>query len=254
MKPTALKELQTALQYLNIIHDDNGDMNAEEIKFSVGEAIRSIQGAIFSETPSTATKFDIFKMTAKDETRPVMCGVYHSQGYKVASDSNVLVAVRDAYDEALEGHILDRTGKDIIGKYPKWESVFPREDGEDRRAHTLDTAAVYELLRQEKAEKKAAGNGAGIARRAYVKVGDTFFRADKLAMICSFMDAYGATEIITHGPRRAASIYAPDGSKALIMPVAFASNSDRVYFSNNTPHISDTYEKEKDSYIWLEVA
>lgn len=55
MKPTALKELQTALQYLNIIHDDNGDLTAEEVKFSVGEAIRYIQGAIFSETPSTAT-------------------------------------------------------------------------------------------------------------------------------------------------------------------------------------------------------
>ena len=254
MKPTALKELQTALQYLNIIHDDNGDLNAEEVKFSVGEAIRAIQGAIFSETPSTSTKFDIYKMASKDETRPVMCGVFHDKGYKVASDATVLVAVKDSYDEALEGHILDRTGKDIIGKYPKWESVFPREDGEDRQAHTLDTAAVYELLRQEKAEKKAAGKGACIARRGYVKVGDTFFRADKLAMVCAFMDAYGAKEITTYGPRRAASIYAPDGSKALIMPAAFASNVNDCYYSYNTRHISDTYEKEKDKYLWLEVA
>ena len=222
MKPTALKELQTALQYLNIIHDDKGDLNAEEIKFSVGEAIRSIQGAIFSETPSTATKFDIFKIASKDETRPVMCGVFHDKGYKVASDATVLVAVKDAYDEALEGHILDRTGKDIIGKYPKWESVFPSETSEEKKAYTLDTAAVYELLRQEKAEKKAAGRDR-VARRGYVKVGDTFFRADKLAMVCAFMDAYGAKEITTYGPRRAAAVYAPDGSKALmaVLPMSW---------------------------------
>ena len=253
MKPTALKELQTALQYLNIIHDDKGDLNAEEIKFSVGEAIRSIQGAIFSETPSTATKFDIFKIASKDETRPVMCGVFHDKGYKVASDATVLVAVKDAYDEALEGHILDRTGKDIIGKYPKWESVFPSETSEEKKAYTLDTAAVYELLRQEKAEKKAAGRDR-VARRGYVKVGDTFFRADKLAMVCAFMDAYGAKEITTYGPRRAAAVYAPDGSKALIMPAAFASNVNDCYHPYNTRHISDTYEKEKDAYLWLEVA
>lgn len=253
MKPEANSQLQTALHYLNIVHDDNGTLNAEEIKFSVGEAIRSIQAAIYVETPHTSTKFDIYKMAAKDELRPVMCGVFHDKGYKVASDSHILVAVRDAYDEALEGHILDRKGQDIIGKYPKWESVFPSETSEEKKAYTLDTAAVYELLRQEKAEKKAAGRD-GVARRGYVKVGDTFFRADKLAMICTFMDAYGAKEITTYGPRRAAAVYAPDGSKALIMPAAFASNVNDCYYSYNTRHISDTYEKEKDKYLWLEVA
>lgn len=252
MKPTALKELQTALQYLNIVKDC-GNLNEGEIKFSVGEAIRAIQGAIYSETPSTSTKFDIYKMAANDELRPVMCGVFHNQGYKVASDSHILVAVRDAYDEALEGHILDRKGQDIIGKYPKWESVFPSETSEEKKAYTLDTAAVYELLRQEKAEKKAAGRE-GTARRGYVKVGDTFFLAEKLAMICTFMDAYGAKDITTYGPRRAAAVYAPDGSKALIMPAVFARNWGCTYYAKDEPTISATYEKEKDKFLWLEVA
>lgn len=253
MKPEANSQLQTALHYLNIVHDDNGTLNAEEVKFSIGEAIRSIQAAIYVETPHTSTKFDIYKMAAKDELRPVMCGVFHDKGYKVASDSHILVAVRDAYDEALEGHILDRKGQDIIGKYPKWESVFPSETSEEKKAYTLDTAAVYELLRQEKAEKKAAGRD-GVARRGYVKVGDTFFRADKLAMICTFMDAYGAKEITTYGQRRAAAVYAPDGSKALIMPAVFARNGGCTYYSQNEPTISDTYEKEKGAYLWLEVS
>lgn len=252
MKPTALKELQTALQYLNIVKDC-GSLNEGEIKFSVGEAIRAIQGAIYSETPSTSTKFDIYKMAANDEIRPVMCGVFHDKGYKVASDATVLVAVKDAYDEALEGHILDRKGQDIIGKYPKWESVFPSETSEEKKGYTLDTAKVYELLRQEKAEKKAAGKD-GDPRRAYVKVGDTFFRADKLAMVCTFMDAYGAKEITTYGPRRAAAVYAPDGSKALIMPAVFARNGGSTYYSYNEPTISQTYEKDKDKFLWLEVA
>lgn len=190
MKPEANSQLQTALKYLNIVHEDEGDLNAEEVKFSIGEAIQAIKSAIYVETPHTSTKFDIYKMASKDETRPVMCGVFHDKGYKVASDATVLVAVRDAYDEALEGHILDRKGQDIIGKYPKWESVFPSETSEEKKAYTLDTAAVY----------------------------------------------------------------APDGSKALIMPAAFASNVNDCYYSYNTRHISDTYEKEKDKYLWLEVA
>lgn len=253
MKPEANSQLQTALKYLNIVHEDEGTLNAEEVKFSIGEAIQAIKSAIYVETPHTSTKFDIYKIASKDDMRPVMCGVFHDKGYKVASDATVLVAVRDAYDEALEGHILDRKGQDIIGKYPKLESVFPSETSEEKKAYTLDTAAVYELLRQEKAEKKAAGRDR-VARRGYVKVGDTFFRADKLAMICTFMDAYGAKEITTYGPLRAAAVYAPDGSKALVMPAAFASNVNDCYHSYNTRHISDTYEKEKDAYLWLEVA
>ena len=37
MKPEANNLLQTALKYLNIVHEDEGTLNAEEIKFSVGE-------------------------------------------------------------------------------------------------------------------------------------------------------------------------------------------------------------------------
>lgn len=253
MKPIATKELQEAISLLTFQAGNMTATNIEEVREDIRRAIAHIQGAIFSETPHTSTKFDIYKMASTDELRPVMCGVFHDKGYKVASDSSVLVAVKDAYDEALEGHILDRKGQDIIGVYPKWESVFPREDDDRRKVFTIDTAKVYELLRQEKAEKKAAGRDR-VARRGYVKVGDTFFLADKLAMVCTFMDAYGAKEITTYGPRRAAAVYAPDGSKALIMPAAFASNVNDCYYSYNTRCISDTYKKDKDAYLWLEVA
>lgn len=253
MKPIATKELQEAISLLTFQAGNLTATTLEEVREDIRRAIAHIQGAIFSETPHTSTKFDIYKMASTDELRPVMCGVFHDKGYKVASDSSVLVAVKDAYDEALEGHILDRKGQDIIGAYPKWESVFPREDDDRRRAFTIDTAKVYELLRQEKAEKKAAGKH-GKARPAYVKVGDTFFRADKLAMACTFMDAYGTREIITHGTNRAAAIYAPDGSKALVMPAYYARATGSNYYTKDDETVAEVFENGKDACLWLEVA
>ena len=251
MKPIALKELQEAVRVLNHTLGDVCPTTIENAKEDIRIAIARINGAIFSETPSTSTKFDIYKMAAKDETRPVMGGVFHDRGNKVASDGVVLVAVKDAYDEALEGHILDRKGQDIIGKYPRWETVFPREE-ETGTTHVVHTEKVYEALRIEKAEKKAAGRY-GESRMAYVKVGDTFFRADKMAMVCAFMDAYGAKEITTYGPRRAAAVYAPDGSKALIMPVVscryIGEDGNKVY--KDTP-MADVYKEHRGGAIWAE--
>ena len=47
MKPEANSQLQTALHYLNIVHDDNGTLNAEEVKFSIGEAIHLVTFVAF---------------------------------------------------------------------------------------------------------------------------------------------------------------------------------------------------------------
>ncbi len=250
MKPISLNELREALNILNFQAGNLNAMNIEEVREDIRRAVAHINGAIYAETPATSTKFDIYKMASKDETRPAMCGVFHSQGYKVASDACVLVAVKDSYDEALEGRILDRTGKPIEYKYPRWSEVFPKEEG---RGYTIDTQKVYDLLKQEKAEKKAAGKW-GVSRRAYVKVGETFFRADKLAMVCTFMDAYGTNELRIIDSRRAVGIYAPDGSKALVMPCGYMTYVDADGYTHSEVPAGKVWDEHRDGCLWYEAA
>lgn len=248
MKQTALKELQEAIRILNYTAGDICPTTIENAKEDIRQALERINAAIFAETPSTSTKFDIYKIAAVDPMRPIMEGVNHRAGFKVASDCKVLVAVKDSYDEALEGHTLDKTGRDIIGKYPAWSSLFPSVEGQH---FTIETGKVYELLKAEKAEKKAAGKSPAY-RRAYVKIGEAFFPVASLAKLCTFMDAYGANDIQIYGPRHAAVVQTPDGSKALIMPQYTAKYIDDSGYLNDNELVRDVFDNKRDKCLWYE--
>lgn len=243
MKQDSIKQIKEAVRILNYAADNLTADNILDTKEDIKNALGCINSALFLETPSTSRKFDLYKMASNNEIRPVMCGVFHDEGFKVASDSHILVAVKEEYPEDLEHHILDKTGKDIIGKYPKWRDVMPRDKGVPVQ---IETAKVYELLKAVKADKKA-----GLCRPGYVRVRDTFFKVDLMAKLCTFMDAYGTNEIWLQkedGARRAAGVYAPDGSRAIIMPVAFVNSG------YNAPALSEVIEMDRDSYLWYEVA
>lgn len=252
MKPIALKQLQEAIQTLSFTLANAGKDNTEDTKEDIRKALEFINAAIFTETPNTSRKFDLYKIVADDPVRPVMCGVLHQDGYKVASDTHVLVAVKEQYGEDLEGHVIDKTGHDIVGKYPKWQELFPKKE-EGEGVYRVDTAAVFDFMKTVKVEEKAVGKH-GIARRGYVKVGETFFRIDVFFKLCTFMDAYGATEIHTMGARRAAYVYAPDGSKALIMPSLYAVYHDEGGRYHDGKTCADVLETAPTRALWLELA
>lgn len=250
MKPIAIKELQEALFILTFQAGNMTTDNTEEVREDIRRAIAHIHGAIFSETPSTSRKFDLYKMTCDDmNTRPAMCGVFHQDGYKVASDTHVLFAVKESYDEHLEGHILDKTGQDIIGKYPNWHALTPKK--EEGQGYALDTAKVYELIRKQKAEKKVLKCS---TRPAYVKIADAFFRADCLAKVCAFMDAYGAKEIRVVAPNRAAAVFAPDGSWAIIMPSYYGRYIDELGCLSRQEPTASIWEKHRSGILAYEAA
>ena len=121
MKPEALKLLQNVvvnLQYI-INEDGYGSKSIEEDKFQALSALKDIRAAIFMETPAPSMKFNIYDFTSDDENRPAMCCVHHEEGYKVASDCCLLIAVKDAYPEALEGKNINKKGEESESKYPQ---------------------------------------------------------------------------------------------------------------------------------------
>lgn len=73
---------------------------------------------------------DFYKYTASPRTnklRPCLNGVFHNEGFKVASDSHILVVVKESYPEELENKIVSKKGECIEGKYPKYNLVRPQK-------------------------------------------------------------------------------------------------------------------------------
>ena len=214
MKPEALKELQEAVAVLSYTRDDL--TNAVE---DIDNAIKHLRTAIFMETPAPSMKFNIYDFTCDDDgIRPQMGCVHHEDGFKVASDSRLLIAVKDAYPEDLEGKNINKKGEEYDGKYPKWKMVFPSEEQQSRaQDYRLDFDKLAGWKKEHNAEKKMKGKWG--VRKAFVKVGPAFFNLELLTRFAKFMKAEGTDTLRIIDSRRAAACYAENGSKGLIMPV-----------------------------------
>lgn len=244
MKPEALKLLQTAVENLGWINDEHFCKTAEDGRFYAEQALKDIRAAIFMETPAPSMKFNIYDFTSDDETRPVMGCVHHEGGYKVASDCHLLIAVKDAYPEDLEGKNINKKGEEDDSRFPKWQSVFPANDGcQDYR---IDFDKLAGWIKEYNAEKKMMGKRG--ARRAFVKVGPAFFNLELFGRFAKFMKAEGTDILRVKESRRAAACYAENGSKGLIMPIIATS----IDYKENYLH--DLWETKSDKVMMWEAA
>lgn len=76
--------------------------------------------------PKKPSKFKLEDAVLKEKysPRPALTGIYHDSGYKVATDTNVLVALKEDYPESAEGKVYVK-GKPIQqSNFPKWQILF----------------------------------------------------------------------------------------------------------------------------------
>lgn len=182
-------------------------------------------------------KFDYYKFVSKDELRPVLTGVYHDNGFKVASDCHILVAIKDDYDiSELEGKVLKKDGTilktdGVYTKYPNWRAVIPElNNGKyQKKSETvkINFTKWDEIMTTWKAEKKV-----GEEKRA-VKVGNAYYSVEQFNLLVLALKRLGVdefintwtirgvakgTEIVEEDMPGAGFVRTSDGSVALLMP------------------------------------
>ena len=83
-------------------------------------------------------KVNMFDFVSKEIAREVMTGVYHENGYKIASDGKILFAVKSDYTEELEERCLMPDGNVKELEYPKWKQVCPFYGAEFNEQEWMD--------------------------------------------------------------------------------------------------------------------
>lgn len=181
-----------------------------------------IQQVIRAETMTDAKKgkFDYFNYVENSKfVRPIMQCVFHDEGFKVASDSYILIAIKDNYPEEFEHKMLHADGSfEEYGTYPKWRSVIPNPDG--YQPYTFDAQKFYGWLTERRAARKAeTGKGCRFSDSWAVKVGPCYLKAESFDKLLTAMERIGATELMARDDRRA--VYAKtEAGLVLLMPVA----------------------------------
>jgi hypothetical protein len=219
------KESEKLLNEIYVTTDD------QEIKDKVLQILRI-------EQSQAKGKFDYYKYVCKDELRPLMTGVYHDNGFKVASDCHILVAIKDDYDESeLGGRVLKKDGTILTdGIYPNWRAVIPElSNGKyQKKSETvkINFTKWDEIMATWKAEKKV-----GDEKKA-VKVGNAYYKVELFNLLVLALKKLGVDEFINTWNLRcghtvdearpaAGFIRTSDGSVALLMP--FRVENDEYY-------------------------
>lgn len=170
---------------------------------------------IRAEQSQAKGKFDYYKYVCKDELCPVMCGVYHDSGYKVATDTFLLVAIKEDYDMGeLEGKTLLKDGTIIgqeKGRFPNWRSVIPNPKQPDYSRVEIDFDKWSEIYSTWKAEKKVG------EQKEYVKVGPAYYKVELFHLFVAAMKRIGTSELFARSEK--GGLARNGGDVALIMPV-----------------------------------
>lgn len=135
-------------------------------------------------------KVDLYKWTSKDKLRSTINGIYHKNGKVYATDAHILCRLSRTYDEANEGKIIDKTGKEIEGRYPNADCVIPNTEG--WKSIPADFYKINEARKKWAAHKKLYKKNA----KGRFIIGNQEVAMDYLFMMADLMMELGINEFL----------------------------------------------------------
>lgn len=220
MKQTSITKLSEVYNNLKNLYD------GKQIAHDYKSLANLIQDVIRAEaiTKPKGSKFDIYNYVCKDDFRPMMCGVYHEDGWRIASDAHVLFAEKFEYPEEFEGKSLLKDGHFIEqGKYPKWRSVIP--DGKEYVPYEFDVQKFYDWLEEKRAAWKTEyGKGIKFGYYWRVCIGPALLKAELFDKLVTAMTQICATQLFVKDPRSA--VYAKTDKGVVLLMPTIQSNTD----------------------------
>lgn len=188
----------------------------------IERARKLITDFLASQTAANVGKFDLSKFVAKDDLRPVMTGIYNDpEGYKVATDARILVALKSNVS-SVEGQIITPKGEVVNGTYPNWRAICPAcvGDGTDflEVQNPIDIDKVAELWKSAKIEAKASGEV--VVFDYEYSGGETIrLKGEYLVKFITFLNAYPEAKVYIYDDTRPIYAIDKDGNRCLLVPL-----------------------------------
>ena len=180
--------------------------------------------------PKAKSKFKIWDYVSDDNLRPAMCHVYHDSGFKVASDSHILVAVKEDYDPSLEGRLMlknETLAPENEYCYPKWRNVIPNTEFMEMVPAKIDFDKLKGFEADFKAKMKAENRK--YAKTAVRVTKNCWFNLEYLVEIARAMEHIGTDTLMVNADGRSVALASSDKGYALLMPIVCPENAEFAY-------------------------
>lgn len=145
------------------------------------------------------TKFNFYDFVSKDAYKECMEGVFHTNGWMVASNSHILIASKENYDDKFEGKVLRKDGSEIdttekIKMYPKWENIKPSFN--ETASYKIDFSKLEEWMKLYKAHQKLMTTRERERHIEYMKIGNNFYNLKMFYTFAKGVKYLGSDSII----------------------------------------------------------
>lgn len=141
-------------------------------------------------------KLNLYKYVSTDKTKPALQGVFHEDGYQIATDSMIVVKVKSDYPDTIEKKILDKKGEIINLSYIKFHSVIDSILNRDSESYPLEGDLLKSLKRDFQEWKKQKGVTKREVYGSYTFENGAIVEISKFILFLEAAKALGATELL----------------------------------------------------------
>jgi hypothetical protein len=140
-------------------------------------------------------KFDLSKYVSNPnhEIREILTGIFHENGFRIATNGRILCAIDNDYPDEFEGKIVSPKGHVIEGKYPVWQSVLPKVDELTGMIFTKNVENILQKIKEE--QKVAKINDADVFVKIAREEQTVFFDAKLFVLFLNFIRTYRKTSV-----------------------------------------------------------
>jgi hypothetical protein len=158
-----------------------------------------------------SNKFNPYNYIEKKGFRETLKGVYFEAGTGTVTDAHILINYKTEYPAEYEKKIIDKAGQEIVGTFPTWQNIVPKEPGE---RHEINPDKYIEIAKRAKAENKALQD----EQRRAIQIGNTFFDPELFSKFCIALKRFKVTSIELYGASSGAKA-ANEEFTGIIMPI-----------------------------------
>jgi hypothetical protein len=196
------------MKALNLIEKALVLTDEPEIKTLLSDFLRA-------NTIAQNGKFDLSKYVCNNEIRESLTGIYHENGFRIATNGSVLCAINGGYPDEFEGKIVSPKGQIIEGKYPSWQSVLPKVEDLTGVIFTKNIENILQKIKEEQNVAKTTGT------EVFVKIvheeQTVFFEAKMFVLFLNFIKTYRKTSVGIKYNGSLSNIFAKDGKGNLCL-------------------------------------
>ncbi len=171
-------------------------------------------------------RFDIYNYVAKHIPYSSVLGVYHDNGFKIATNTHILIVKKEDYNQELEGKIISKDGEEIESKFVNYRSVIGQDN--DYTFHPIDFELFNQIYKEYKTDKKLNKKGLFI-----VKFQDVYFNIELFNKLVIFAKECGIYNLGLRkiNPREHGAKFTNNrGDEGVLMPVMCSDESEcKVY-------------------------